>query len=99
MLGRRGARPLNQDEQQRMYLRNGKLFMVSGQVPSGTGGQYLVLSDGRELSVKRLAKRGGQVLLETTKGESFSVPESQVVSPDLKDIPEAPPAKDRRASQ
>jgi hypothetical protein len=87
VFGRRGARPFNREEQQKMYMADGRLFMVSDEVPSGTGGQMLILSDGRRIPVKRLGRRGGQVLLETTKGESFAVPESQVVSPSLADIP------------
>jgi hypothetical protein len=87
VFGRRGARPLNKEEQQRMYLRDGKPFMVSDEPPSGTGGQYLTLKDGRKIPVKRIGRRNGQVLLETVKGESFSVPEDDVVSPALGDIP------------
>ncbi|HZM49653.1 MAG TPA: hypothetical protein VFE68_04145, partial [Vicinamibacteria bacterium] len=49
----------------------------------------LVLKDGRRIAVRRLARREGQVLFETTKGERFSVPEDQVVSPPLDSIPQA----------
>ncbi len=54
----------------------------------------LVLKDGRRIAVRRLARRDGQVLLETTRGERFAVPEDQVVSPPLDSIPmaEAPSA-------
>jgi hypothetical protein len=48
VFGRRGARPLNGDEQRRMYLRDGKLFTVTDAPPGkpvggaatdrGTGG-------------------------------------------------------------
>jgi hypothetical protein len=34
VFGRRGARPLNREEQQRLYLRDGKLFTVTDQPPS-----------------------------------------------------------------
>ncbi|PYQ38645.1 MAG: hypothetical protein DMF77_23595, partial [Acidobacteria bacterium] len=51
--------------------------------------QTLVLKDGRRLQVLRLARRGGQVLFQTTRGEGFSVPEDQVVSPPLDSIPQA----------
>jgi hypothetical protein len=34
VFGRRGARPFNRDEQQRLYLRNGKLFTVAEMPPS-----------------------------------------------------------------
>ncbi len=56
------------------------------------GPQVLVLKDGRKIPVTRLARRGGQVLFQTSKGESFSVSEDQVVSPPLESIPslEAP---------
>ncbi len=43
----------------------------------------LVLRDGRRIPVTTLSRRGGQVLFETTRGERFSVPEDQVVSPPL----------------
>jgi hypothetical protein len=52
-------------------------------------GQILVLKDGRRIPVKRLVRRGGQVLFETIKGERFSVSEEQVVSPPLESIPTA----------
>src|SRR5262245_35942911 len=54
----------------------------------------LVLKDGRRINVRRMARREGQVLFETTRGERFSVPEDQVVSPPLDSIPmaDAPPA-------
>jgi hypothetical protein len=57
------------------------------------GEQILELKDGRKIAVKRLARRGGMVLFETTKGESFSVPEDQVVSPPLASIPQLQPPK------
>jgi len=49
--------------------------------------QQLVLKDGRKIAVTRLARRGGLVLFTTPRNESFSVPESQVVSPPLDSIP------------
>ena len=49
--------------------------------------QLLELKDGRKISVTRLVRRGNLVLLETTKGERFSVKEDQVVSPPLASIP------------
>ena len=56
-------------------------------------GQMLTLKDGRKIPVTRLVRRGGLVLLETARGERFSVPEDQVVSPSLESIPtlEPPP--------
>lgn len=56
--------------------------------------QTVVLKDGRRIPVLRLARRGGQVLLQTEKGEAFSVPEDQVLEPPLASIPQldAPPA-------
>ena len=69
--------------------------------------ELLVLKDGRTIAVTRLARRDGKVLFETTKGEIFSVPEDQVVSPPLDSIPAAgarrrsapsrPPPKGRRS--
>ena len=53
------------------------------------GSQTLVLKDGRKIPVTRIARRDGQVLFQTTKGENFSVPEAQVVSPPLESIPAA----------
>ena len=49
--------------------------------------QTLVLKDGRRIQVLRLARRGGQVVFQTTRGEGFSVPEDQVVSPPIETIP------------
>jgi hypothetical protein len=49
--------------------------------------EILVLKDGRKIPVTRLARRDGQVVFQTTRGEVFSVPESQVVSPPLASIP------------
>lgn len=63
--------------------------------PPAQGEQMLVLRDGRRIRVLRLGRRGGRVLLQTIQGESFSVPEADVVSPPLDAIPvlgeEAPP--------
>src|SRR5258706_14599447 len=61
----------------------------------------LVLKDGRRIAVRRLARRDGQVLFETTKGERFSVAEDQVVSPPLDSIPQAdaPPSGTRATEQ
>jgi hypothetical protein len=49
--------------------------------------QTVVLKDGRRIPVLRVARRGGMVLLQTEKGEAFSVPEDQVVEPPLDAIP------------
>ncbi len=49
--------------------------------------QVLELSDGRRINVLRLARRGGLVIFQTTRGEGFAVPETQVVSPPLESIP------------
>ena len=54
-------------------------------------GQLLVLKDGRKIPVTRLVRRGGLVLFETARGERFSMPEDQVVSPPLANIPLAEP--------
>jgi hypothetical protein len=53
--------------------------------------EVLVLKDGRRIPVTRLARRGGLVLFETPKGERFSVPEDEVVSPPVATIPFAEP--------
>lgn len=57
--------------------------------PDGTPPR-VELKDGRGIPVQRLARRDGQVLLETTGGERFSVPEADVVAPELASIPFAP---------
>ena len=54
-------------------------------------GQLLVLKDGRKIPVTRLVRRGGLVVFETARGERFSMPEDQVVSPALASIPFAEP--------
>jgi len=51
------------------------------------GEQVLSLRDGRRIRVLRLGRRGGEVLFQTDTGESFSVPEQEVVSPPLEQIP------------
>lgn len=48
--------------------------------------EVLVLKDGRKITVVKLARRAGQVVFETTRGEVFAVPETQVVSPPLESI-------------
>ena len=53
----------------------------------GFADDVLVLKDGRKIPVTRLARRDGQVVFQTTRGETFSVPEAQVVSPPLASIP------------
>ena len=57
-----------------------------GTAASEASEQTLVLKDGRRIQVLRLARRGGQVLFQTTRGEGFSVPEDQVVSPPVESI-------------
>jgi hypothetical protein len=68
---------------------------------AGTGEQTLDLRDGRRIQVRRLGRRDGLVVFETTRGEGFSVREDQVVSPPLDSIPQvgpggAPPATEAR---
>ena len=67
------------------------VLTVLAAASSASADDVLVLKDGRRIDVRRLARRGGQVLFETTRGESFSVPEDQVVSPALETIPQAAP--------
>jgi hypothetical protein len=50
----------------------------------------LVLKDGRRIPVRQLVRRGSDVLIETTRGEHFSVPGADVVSPPFASIPEMP---------
>jgi hypothetical protein len=58
------------------------------------GPVLLVLRDGRRITVNRLTRRGRQVLFQTSRGEYFSVPDDQVVSPPLASIPVlAPPGR------
>lgn len=45
--------------------------------------EVLWLKDGRKIPVARLMRRNGEVVFQTTKGEVFSVPEGQVLSPPL----------------
>jgi len=51
--------------------------------------QLLVLKDGRRFPVRRLERRAGIVVFETTAGEQYSVAEDQVVEPPLATIPRA----------
>jgi hypothetical protein len=59
--------------------------------PASDAPQLLELKDGRKISVRRLVRRGNLVLFETAKGERFSVPEEQVLSPPLASIPSLEP--------
>jgi hypothetical protein len=70
------------------------LYQPPAAAPPASPPQVLVLKDGRRIPVTRLARRGGLVLFQTAKGESFSVAEGEVVSPPLETIPslEAAPA-------
>jgi hypothetical protein len=79
----------------RFETQDGRVFEVPedqvaepslDRIPSSEA-QVLELKDGRKITVRRLARRGGMVLFETTRGESFSVPEGDVVSPPLASIP------------
>jgi hypothetical protein len=63
------------------------LGLVLGLATLAHADDVLVLKDGRKIPVTRLARRDGQVVFQTTKGEVFSVPEDQVVSPPLASIP------------
>ena len=62
------------------------LLLVAGLAGSARADEVLVLKDGRKIPVTRLARRDGQVVFQTSKGEVFSVPEDQVVSPPLASI-------------
>src|SRR5437899_3028684 len=65
------------------------ILVLVGLAAGARADDVLVLKDGRRIAVRRLARREGQVLFETTKGERFSVAEDQVVSPPLDSIPQA----------
>jgi hypothetical protein len=49
--------------------------------------ELLLLRDGRRIPVTSLVRRGGIVVFRTVKGETFSVPAAEVVSPPLARIP------------
>jgi hypothetical protein len=68
------------------------VLMSCALAPDARADEVLVLKDGRRIPVTRLLRRGGMVLFETARGERFSVPEGDVVSPPLSSIPEAPAA-------
>jgi hypothetical protein len=52
-----------------------------------TADELLLLRDGRRIPVTSLVRRGGVVVFRTVKGETFSVPAAEVVSPPLARIP------------
>ena len=54
---------------------------------SARADDVLVLKDGRRIPVTRIARKDGQVVFQTTRGEVFSVPEDQVVSPPVASLP------------
>lgn len=56
-------------------------------VPAALADEVLVLKDGRRIAVTRLIRKDGKVVFQTTKGEVFAVPEEDVVSPPLVQIP------------
>jgi hypothetical protein len=63
------------------------VLLLAGLAGSARADELLVLKDGRKIPVTRLARRDGQVVFQTSRGEVFSVPEDQVVSPPLTAIP------------
>jgi hypothetical protein len=63
------------------------VLLLAGLAGSARADEVLVLKDGRKIPVTRLARRDGQVVFQTSRGEVFSVPEDQVVSPPLTAIP------------
>ncbi len=63
------------------------LLLVTGLAAAALADEVLVLKDGRRIPVTRLGRKDGQVVFQTTRGEVFSVPEDQVVSPPLASIP------------
>ncbi|HUG54956.1 MAG TPA: hypothetical protein VMR21_15200, partial [Vicinamibacteria bacterium] len=82
------------------WIRAAAAVIMALAAASAFADDVLVLKDGRRIAVRRMVRSGGQVLFETTRGESFSVPEDQVASPPLDSIPQAePPASDAQAPQ
>jgi hypothetical protein len=73
------------------WLRTAAVLATLLAAAAAFADDVLVLKDGRRINVRRLARSGGQVLFETTRGENFSVPEDEVASPPLESIPQAEP--------
>src|SRR6185295_11319232 len=70
----------------RTMRRAAALLLLLALAASAGADEVLVLKDGRKIPVTRLARRDGQVVFQTSRGEVFSVPEDQVVSPPLASI-------------
>ncbi len=49
------------------------VLLVAGLAGSARADEVLVLKDGRKIPVTRLARRDGQVVFQTSKGEVFAV--------------------------
>jgi hypothetical protein len=79
------------------WMRRLAVVLIVLSAASVMADDVLVLKDGRRIAVRRLARREGQVVFETTRGESFSVPEDQVVSPPLESIAQATPPASNQA--
>jgi hypothetical protein len=60
------------------------LALLAARAPAD---ELLLLRDGRRIPVTSLVRRGGVVVFRTAKGETFSVPAAEVVSPPLARIP------------
>jgi hypothetical protein len=70
-----------------LWARTLAVLLLAGLAGSARADEVLVLKDGRKIPVTRLARREGQVVFQTSRGEVFSVPEDEVVSPPLASIP------------
>jgi len=62
VFGRRGARPLNGEEQRRLYMRNGELYTVGNEPPQPAAPQTLREIVGQEI------RRLGDLLLKKVRG-------------------------------
>jgi hypothetical protein len=71
----------------KLWARTLAVLLLAGLAGSARADEVLVLKDGRKIPVTRLARRDGQVVFQTSRGEVFSVPEDEVVSPPLASIP------------
>lgn len=71
----------------RRLLRVVAALALAALTTAALADEVLVLKDGRRIGVTRLIRKDGKVVFQTPKGEVFSVPEEDVVSPPLAEIP------------
>ena len=60
VFGRRGARPFNLQEMQRMYMRNGALYTVTNDAPGHPVDTHIPLKAGDGLEDDNKSSRGRQ---------------------------------------